>query len=305
MANCKCGQGMVNMSANSCATTLGVSEKLIAVPLYDNTGAKNKILASDFVNDKLPSAFITGKLNQPDKSKRWFPISSKLREVTDVQDEDAVQTIDGVDYTIASGFFKFTGTMPKEEATTVGFINSNGCTEMGFYVISDSGNLEGIKFDESGDLYPMPIVQGTLKARLTKPTFSTIQSVALSFSWGKSVKVEDIRVVYADNIEVDLLNAKGLYNTYGLPTGTQSVTDISFFLKRPSSKYGDLNRVGAVLSDLVFTQNSVVVTPTAISENMNGSYTVDATFVAGDVVVSQATLGLTGDELTPFTITIS
>ena len=81
-----------------------VANKIILVPTYDSTGAKNKW----DLTDSLDQATFDALVNQADKTKRWYPLP-QLENVGGERADDVTETgPSGRKYRVKQGIRNFT-----------------------------------------------------------------------------------------------------------------------------------------------------------------------------------------------------
>src|SRR3990170_4598150 len=134
---CKCESGLLNTGAG-CSPLMDVTDKIIVVPIYDSTGAKNRIQLSSFAFD---STSFKALINQSDASKRWYPVP-RLKNVTDERAEPELETFDdNTKIPIRQGLREFTGLAVEKDAPVklIGKLNAITCKEVGIYIIDLSG----------------------------------------------------------------------------------------------------------------------------------------------------------------------
>lgn len=305
MALCNCDVTFSNTGVNGCKSIIGATKKDVFVLKYDSTGAKNKIASTDFVNGILPDTYVQSMLNNPDKSKRWYPTPNVYEEPTQSQNDSIIQSFaSGTSYKVADGAIIFSGILPKQEFSFIGQLKPAECVELAKYTIDDEGNLIGKDLGD-GHLYPSEVNSATFDVKPIFGTDTTIPQVSIAYEYKKSEKAYDLAMISASNIETDMLTINGLVDLTGVASGVQSTSLIRFRLSSKSSKYGGTPYKGALLTSFVFKEGVTVINPTSLTELENGIYEVDGTFTAaGNVTISQASGQMKGYELTAFNIAI-
>ena len=210
MAVCKCDSGIVNSGIPSCVSGFGRIVKLFFVYQIASDGTSNAIPC----NQTIDSAFLTGKLNESDPSKRWYP-TDKISNVTEVRNDPTTESIDNIDSIVEQGSRTFNGFFVGKAASTptyLKFLKSVECPSVMYFGIDVNGTLVGIETVEAAEaaLTGINIQPQSLYSRPVPATSTTIAKNEISFSVDSLVQDETIAYISADEITADLLNANGL-----------------------------------------------------------------------------------------------
>ena len=73
IAFCSCTENKKNTGQPSCVPQKGSIAFQIFVQYFDSTGAINSIQTTDTFDQ----TFLDGKINNPNKSKRWYPLPAQ------------------------------------------------------------------------------------------------------------------------------------------------------------------------------------------------------------------------------------
>jgi len=309
MAFCTCDGRFGNTGLPSGIKPFGITKKLIVVPTFDNDGNRNSILASDFVNGVLPATYVEGKINEADASKRWYPISTKLKNVTQERAESINEDFDdGSLSRIRQGAKPFAGMIVGADYVQLDKLTQGGCESLSFYAVDECGNLRGTVSSDGTELFPTKIEDGSWDPIFMEKTDTTDNKIMLNFQYEVDELDSDLRMVSAQSTESDVKNLNGLIDVLSAVSG-ESTTGFTVDL---STCYGDFNDPikfkGRVLAD--FELNEVSPTPGAVviltlTETSDGVY--DLTFAAetsGDVLQLTLAPAVTGFELEETLITI-
>jgi len=305
MAVCKCDSGIVNSGIPSCVSGFGRIVKLFFVYQIASDGTSNAIPC----NQTIDSAFLTGKLNESDPSKRWYP-TDKISNVTEVRNDPTTESIDNIDSIVEQGSRTFNGFFVGKAASTptyLKFLKSVECPSVMYFGIDVNGTLVGIETVEAAEaaLTGINIQPQSLDSRPVPATSTTIAKNELSFSVDSLVQDETIAYISADEITADLLNANGLLDVTLIESAAApSLTDVTV---EGSLVYGSVcNKLtynGATdVSDWTLFNNTAVasITPLTVTENPNGTYNI--TFAAqtnlDDISVQVSKDGFTSNLLT-------
>ena len=282
MSACKCNVSLSNTGKSSCEPIANVIKKIIIVNIYDSTGAKNFVDTTATFN----AAYFTGKLNETDASKRWFPTPSILN-VTSAKADSVFETFaDTSKIFIHEGVRSFEGVMPNLSPAYLGKLKSVRCAEVGIYIVDKDGSLIGAT-TEAGKLYPIALDTPSWNPTLIFGTDTEKQKINLKFDFSVDASDEDIRMILADDMAsgVSLVNLNGLIDAY---VTYSSISLTSFTAKLYTSFGSVVNPItvkGLLQADFTLFKGLVSVPILTFSENM-GVYTF--TFAAQ----------LTGSEIT-------
>lgn len=271
---CSCGTGGQNTGQPSCVPQIERVGLLVFVRTYADDGTRNVIKSSDFVSGVLPDAFVEGKINEADPSKRWY-VTPKINAVTDARAEPITFDVDGIAQIISQGIRTFVGSFYAKNGAPkfAGVINSFQCQDMSYFEISVDGAIVGI--DNDTEMLPIDIESGTLFAGVVRKTKTDPNSVSVTFAVQELVRDENLIQIAASNIEGNMLLKRGLIDSTGEALSTPTITTTTARVKLYYA-YGDfpskLPRKSVVVADL---SPDLGVTPsTVFNETTSGNVTV-------------------------------
>ena len=274
---CKCTVGFSNTGDPSCQPIAKVTRGVFLMATVADDGTKNTLDVATPITDVV----IDAKINEPDKSKRWFPLQ-ELDNVLDERADDLVESMNsGVDIFIQEGSRTFESILIEKAPALHKELQSFRCGQISVFTIDKDGNLIGTqKNTDITILTPIKIQKGTLKPSFIKGNDATIQKVGIKWAYDDSENDGDLYMVSAEDTTVDFLSKTGLLDvnsTNGVLTTTEY--PVSLF-----TDYGTaVDRIlveGLVSGDFAvqnLTDDSVVTVLTA-PESPAGTYTL--TFVA-------------------------
>lgn len=285
MSVCKCNIGLSNTGTPNCVPIMSVTKKIVMVPYYDNDGVVNFVDCTSTLDE----AYFDAKLNNVDRSKRWFPLP-EIKNVEDVKGESVFESFnDGSNLFIQEGTRTFNGLMPNQSPEFLGQIKSATCVKFGVFIIDKNGNLIGNgKVD--GKLYPILVDNQTWNAILMKTTDTTVQKISFSFEYSRIERDEDLRMLSSDDvIDYDLLEVRGIVDVklIGI-TSNAGADSISFVAETIYGTQCDKVRIGGLDPlDFAVTVNGLPVTVLTVTEAINGSYVLvlNTNLVATDTYV--------------------
>lgn len=272
---CRCDAGLGNTGTPNCSPLFSVMKKLILVPTYDSTGARNYIDTTVTLNE----AYVTALINQSDSSKRWFPLPYIENVVSERAESSFEEAGSGRKSFIKQGTRTINGEIWGKEAQPVlaGKIKNSRCVDVSAFVIDLDGNIIGIgDITDTSKLYPIQLDAQSIDAVLDFATDSTTQKIKMTLAWDDSEKDEELYML-EDTVDFtfDALNVDGLldiYVTYSGESTTGFVADLY-------SAYGSIKNPivdsGLVIGDFSLYNNTSAasVTITSVTETPDGTYT--------------------------------
>jgi len=281
MSFCKCGDGQQNLGVLSCPRLLGTVKKHITVNAFDSEGNRNSILYSELSDGKLTDAYINGKLNEADPSKRWYITPTKYENVEPSRTDSTFEDFSsGARVKVDTGVKEFKGILPQVDGVIADKMNAGACSLEGKFEIDVNGSLKGEMSLDGLELFPILIAKGSFEAIEIDPVEgSATQRIEVSFQYDKSVKEGNLRIIPSDSIEVNLLQINGIIDGVLTETGVATATEISFsFLIKDFGYFGEIipieGKVSTSPEDWTVTDTGLNnIVPTTIVE-ADGIYTL-------------------------------
>lgn len=278
---CKCNSGLSNTGQPNCITLQSVTSRLILVPLKDSTGALNKVSLTASNNW---STFFY----QSDATKRWYPLPVFENVEMAKADSTFEEAPSGRKVFIKSGKRSFAGELWSQTPTFLAKLQSNRCSDFGFYIVDVNGSLVGSKVGT--DLYPIPVDNESFEAKLMFATDSSIQKIMLSFDWYRLFDESTLWLLTQSEANYDFNSADGLLDV-NLTKVSSSATQI---IVKGNLDYGTGNNLITVkgLTSINFTLiNNVTglpITISSVAENtsIEGQYTLTIPNTAGNPSVT-------------------
>lgn len=302
MKMCDCSLSYTNTGLPDCKTLMAVPKRIILVPTYDSTGARNKIAAGDVLN----AAYFSALINNTDKTKRWYPLP-EIVNVEDSRGEPIVETLaDGKKVFVTDGVRTFKALLIKQPSQLKAKLDQWRCLGMSAYFVDKEGNLIGAT--DGTDLYPVIVDNDTLFANLIKTTDTTTQKIQLSFEFAATEDDGDLRIITETEAGMDLLTLEGL-----LDVNMSAATSISTtgFTTEMTLDYGTFKTpdvaTGFVIGDFALfnvTTSSAITLGFAVTESPDGTYAFSWTTPASSGDILRLTPSHTGFEFTPLLVTI-
>jgi hypothetical protein len=265
---------------------------MVMVAITANDGTLNGI----DLNAPLPS--FTALINEPDASKRWFPLPKFENVELPKADSQFEEASSGRMVFLRQGKRSFTGELWAEDSspTLLGKMQNNRCVEFGVYIIDVNGNLVGSQ--QGGFLRPIPVDNPSFNPTYTFATDATVSKIMVAFDFNRLFDESTMYMITPTEAGINFNDLTGLIDVNFLNSIITS-TSITFDAKLD---YGTaINKIlfkGAVSADFLLTNNTTVATvATTVVENSDGNYTVS--FIAqttGDsLTLSIAKTGYDGE----------
>ncbi len=248
---CGCTYSMNNTGVNGCNPLIHVTRKVILVPKFDSTGARNSISLTATLNQ----AFFTALVNQADSTKRWFPLPN-LVDVGDKRADAITQKFsDQRTAYVADGLRTFEGMIWGKKGSPLlkGKIDSARCNEMSAYLIDKQGNLTGGSTnDDDTLLYPYDMDSESIVAQMVFATDTTLMGIKIMFNFDPDQSDACIRMIKADEMGgAKLLQLDGLrdvFATFSSLATTGAVADLFIDGVNPKTR---LPVTGMLVADFI------------------------------------------------------
>lgn len=266
---CKCNSGLSNTGQPNCITLQSVTSRLILVPLKDSTGALNKVSLTT-----LPTW--STLFNELDATKRWYPLPVFENVEMAKADSTFEEAPSGRKVFIKAGKRSFSGELWSQSPTFLAKLQSNRCSDFGFYIVDVNGSLVGSKV--GNDLYPIPVDNESFEAKLMFATDSSIQKIMLSFDWYRLFDESTLWLLTQTEANYDFNSADGILDvnlTKVSSTATQIIVNAKL-------DYGSGNNPiavkGLLLANFALsnatTGASINISAVAESTSIDGQYTL-------------------------------
>ena len=199
MFGCKCGLGLSNTGLPNCVTLQSVTTRLIFVNLKNSTGALTSVDLTSLPN----FANLFTAVNPKD---RWFPLESFDNVEMPIADSSFEESSSGRKFFIKTGKRSFNGDMYIQSPEALNIINSFTCSQVGVYAVDADNNLIGIK--DGNFLYPIPINNKSLDAKIVFASDTNVQKLNISFDFLTSVDESKLWLItYSDtNFDFNLVS---------------------------------------------------------------------------------------------------
>lgn len=199
MFGCKCGLGLSNTGLPNCVTLQSVTTRLIFVNLKNSTGALTKVGLTSLPN-------FSNLFTAVNPKDRWFPLESFDNVEMPIADSSFEEASSGRKFFIKTGKRSFNGDMYIQSPEALNIINSFTCSQVGVYAVDADNNLIGIK--DGNFLYPIPINNKSLDAKIVFASDTNVQKLNISFDFLTSVDESKLWLItYSDtNFDFNLVS---------------------------------------------------------------------------------------------------
>ena len=258
---CFCGSGMGSLGLPNCVGTEGVHRRDIFVPLYDSTGARNSIPASELDNNngKITESYIIGKLDETDASKRWQITPYTYKNGAPARTDDTSETAaDGSIRILSRGVRTYSNELWDVPPTWAGQFNSGNCQEFGVYRIDETGKLGGELSDDKTELYPRAIeINSAIANENEAVDGSSGQKIVLTYQLSKNAVEKNFFTISATDISANLLTVRAqvegslwfLIVRLWLQLKTELVIDAKSYLYGSFNTFTDVTGLDADATD--------------------------------------------------------
>jgi len=259
---CNCTDGTKGWGLSSCFNKFGYPLGYAFQKIKNSSGDDNKVEATEAA--KLTQLTWESSLYSSDQNLK-ISVLSNVKAVTDEREDPNTEDVDGVEIFVSEGTRKITFEVYGVPSKVKGFIEGLRCGEFGFYAISNTKNLGGLKVD--GGVQPIPIEKGTLFVKEIFQTKTGQQKLMVTFQVSEAYNDSDFGFLPASIIDADLLGTTP--QIQALLTGD-----------------GAADSAGAETVNIVFSANNSTVDEPIAGANDAAYYTLQNTTTGGAVTIS-------------------
>ena len=286
MIGCDCKAGLSNTGQPNCLTIFGITSSMILVPLVANDGTKNCIDLTAPVTASTWSDLV----NNPDASKRWFPLPSFENVELPKADSLFEEANSGRQVFLRQGKRSFAGELWAEDSTPtfLGKLQKSRCVDFGIYIVDVNGNLIGSQ--DGSDLCPIPVDNSSWDPKFAFATDSTTQKIMLGFDFYRLFDEATMYEITVSEAGIDFTTLEGLVDV-NLLSLVVTVTGATFTASFDyGTAYNKIDYTGALVGDWRvhnLTQATVFGPDTSV-ESPDGSYTLDWTIAGAGMMVGDS-----------------
>lgn len=289
MEACTCNNSLGNTGVPGCQPLFKVAKKELYIPIYDSTGALNKVDLSI----ELTQAVLDAHLNNADASKRWYP-TPILENYTSERGESVFdEAPSGNKDFLKSGTRSESYEIRNQAGAYKGQLEKARCFEVGKLVVDVNNSLRGMFNSPTGDgyLYPIKIDNNSFDVNYNFQIDTSVNKLVVSYDYDQTQDDSLLRMISGASIPANLLAANGLLDIYSEAAGTVTTTGFTLQL---NTIFGDaavpVPDTGLLIGDFAIAELSPVpgaVTITTVTETpaLSGTYVfVIAAETIGDVL---------------------
>lgn len=302
MSYCNCEAGFGNTRTPKKQLLVNIAKGMFIVPKIADDGTVNKIPSGTIVD----AAYITARVNDPDKSKRWYPLQG-WKNVTDERADSIFETFtEGTRVKVSDGTRTFNGVIPFAGTIFLGNLEKLGeCNDLGVFTLDECKDMIGT-LGADGDLYPTCIESGTWDVNYVKGNGNDISAkVSLQFDIDRVEQDANLRVLKPAS-DVDVLKVEGLYTLLGDDLTGISTTGFTVTINTEYGAFDDsIKQEGLLLADFALYNETAAasVAISSVTESPAGTYTFAFAAQTPADVLTLTTVA-NGVELVPVSITI-
>lgn len=276
MLGCNCNAGLANTGRPNCLPIQSVTSKLIMVPLYGNDGLANGIDLSS------PLPTWNDLINEPDASKRWFPLPTFENVELPKADSQFEEASSGRMVFLRQGKRSFTGELWAEDSspTLLSKLQNNRCVDFGVYIVDVNGNLVGSKQD--GKLLPIPVDNPSFDPKYMFATDSTTSKIMVAFDFDRLFDEGTMYMITPTEAGVNFNDLNGLIDVNFTTTALSSTTLVADLALDYGTALNPIKFIGALPVDFTITINGAPGSLTSVTEGPDGTYTFVFTATTGD-----------------------
>lgn len=293
--SCVCGGGLGDLGVPSCVKTFGLSVRDIFMNTFAKDGTRNSIKFSDLDSEGvLPAAFLLGKFNDPDPTKRWYITPDQYEEQTPARTEKQQQTSGtGTIKNLRNGVKTFAAELWDVPDSWAASINKGSCNEMSVFKVDEPGSMAGEVSSDGSEFFPLRIQKKTLNAEPFDAVPGKDGYTAVTYQLSRSVQEGNLLTLASSQFGESLLDAKSLIGMV-LSQGVTANTATELYVDAKSVPNGTYGKpfylVGYTLpTDWSITDSSMAnVVPVSVEELEDGKYkyTLPPAVPAGEIKVA-------------------
>ena len=206
---CNCESGIINSGLPNCVDGFGRIVKLFFAYQYANDGTRNVL---DCALMESNPDYVIEKINELDKSKRWYP-SDLIYQVVSERGDPITETIDNTNRIITQGPKTFTGLFVDKGSNSpqyLKFLQSLECPKLQYVGIDEYGNLVGDSSIGGDVLTGFDIQSQSLYTKYVDKTATTTAKNQITFTLSDLVKDANISYIPEASIPSNMLTVGGL-----------------------------------------------------------------------------------------------
>ncbi len=291
MSCCNDG-GVLNTGLTNKNYTVSDGLKLWYMQRRADDGTFNGIPQGTQITD----AYLTSLIENPDPSKRLYPIGV-FRQMEDQRGDAVTESFtDGSSDVTQQGIRAVNGWLVGFPTSYISVLESMKCNQGGFFTTDECGNITG-SIASDGSLRPIQINPASIYAPYDKKTDTTIAKIRFQFEFSQLEKDSKLRIYPPSLIDsnVDVNEYEGLKTAFTL-SGDLATTGFIIVAYAENGQANGIPVEGWLEADFNVYNNTTegAVVLDSVTETSPGIYTFDTTTTpmsAGDsITVSGAAI---------------
>lgn len=258
-----------------CSSQFKYVAGMILMHSFAADGTENKIDADELLDD----AYLTAAINDPDPTKRWYPLATPFNAFTSERADPVFEELDNGSREFIKQGVRTVNFQIREQSTIyLGQLQACPCEQLSFFLIDAQGKLMGVVKSKFGqDLYPIKMQPSSLYSAYIFGTATTNEHLTVSFQFALAENDALLRVYNDELVEGSLLNLKGLLDVS--PTFSNiAATGFKVKLATIFSKGNKYNASGLLVGDFTLTGNGAPIVITSVVETPNADGTGSGTY---------------------------
>lgn len=255
---------------STCDSNFKAMRGMFITPTYDSTGALNKVTAGTLIDQ----AFLTARLNDTDRTKRWYPLMGVEAATSERADPTFFDNPSGAKEFVKQGARDLSYELRKRGSEFLGSMLGCVCSEYSVYFVDLEGKFRGMitGVGVASDFYPVKIQPGSFYPSLMQATEDNPEHLLVKFQYGLTEKDELLRTYPDALITANLLLAKGLVDVFMAVSGV-SATGFTAALTTKYSNGNKYNPTGLVAGDFALEDvtDTTSISITSVTETAPGS----------------------------------
>lgn len=239
MIACNCSESLGNTGVPGCQPLFGVTVKEIFVPIFDSTGAKNRIDLSVPLTQIIWDAL----LEQTDPTKRFYPTPIIQEFLSERADSVFDEASSGDKDFIKQGTRGESYEIRKQAGYYKGQLDKLRCNEVGKFSIDREGNIRGMVIVDSngvndGFLYPIKLDKNSINVTMTfaSDVNTNVAKLLVTYDYDQLEDDSLLRMVEKKDIGANLLASNGLIEIISI---LSAITTAGFTIEL-TSQFGGL-----------------------------------------------------------------
>jgi len=272
---CDCDGGLKSLGEAGCPALFGRAYKYVFTTYFKSDGTVNELDLSS--NPTLNKAYFDALLRANDP---WIPSPEVMNYNTEREDDKFEEFNNGtLSLFVQQGKRSVDGIWVNISANIAGIIKEYNCYNVGFYVITDLGQLIGMEGSGYKKLAPIKIEKGSFSSKLMMQTnvALTVQKAMVKFNYDVTMCDSKLKMISPDSFtNYDIKSLMGLVQVQIKAFASATSTSVKVVLDTDQGAITDPILVeGLAAGDFTLynISDAASVSITSVSETL-GQYTI-------------------------------